>query len=123
VKQSGALSAPWQFVGAIFPRWRLVDRTARLNETSIGGILKRRHMDIGPCVALVAVVLGTPYMIRQRQWALAGYFALTAASIVFRVPLGASDIAMALTWLSVLALGVGVCQYFQPRKALTERGG
>jgi len=80
-------------------------------------------MDIGPYVALVAVVLGTPYMIRKRQWALAGYFALTAASIVFRVLLGASDIATALTWLSVLSLGVGVSQYFQPRKALTERDG
>jgi hypothetical protein len=80
-------------------------------------------MDIGPYVALVAVVLGTPYMIWKRQWALAGYFALTAASIAFRVFLDAPDIASALTWLSVLALGVGVYQYFQQRKALTLRDG
>lgn len=94
-----------------------------MNETSIGGIFIRTHTDIGPYVALVTVALGTPYLIWKRQWSLAGYFALTAASIVFRVFLGASDIATALTWLSVFALGVGVYQSFQQRKALTERDG
>jgi hypothetical protein len=77
-----------------------------------GGIV-----DIGPYVALVALIVGIPYMVWKRQWALTAYFALTAAAIVASTFFAAADVAVGLTWLSLLALVIGVFQLLKLRKA------
>lgn len=74
-------------------------------------------MDIGPYVALVALVLGTPYMAYKKQWALAGYFLLNAVAIVSGTFLGAVDLANILTWASLVLLAFGIYQLLQNKKA------
>jgi hypothetical protein len=64
------------------------------------------HVDIGPHVALIAVVVGTVYVSYNKQWALAGYFVLTAFAMVARY-LGADGLASAATWASLVLLAMG----------------
>lgn len=74
-------------------------------------------MDIGPYVALIALIVGTPYVAYKRQWALAGYFLLNAAAIVCGTFLGAADLASTLTWVSLVFLAVGVYQLWRQWRA------
>lgn len=67
-------------------------------------------MDIGPYVALIALILGTPYMAYKKQWVLAGYFFLNAVAVVSGTFLGATDLANMLTWASVVLLAFGIYQ-------------
>ena len=80
-------------------------------------------MDIGPYVALIALIAGTPYMVRKRQWVLAGCFMLIAVAVVARTFLGAIDLASTLTWASLVLLAVGVDQLRQQRRAAQSIDG
>ena len=73
-------------------------------------------MDIGPYVALIALILGAPYMGYKKQWVLAGYFFLNAVAIVFGTFLGAAGLASTLTWASLVLLAFGIYQLMQQRK-------
>lgn len=74
-------------------------------------------MDVGPYVALIALLVGTPYMAYKKQWVLAGYFLLNAVAIVSGTFLGAMDFANMLTWASILLLAFGIYQLRQKQKA------
>lgn len=74
-------------------------------------------MDIGPFVALIALILGTPYMAYKRQWFLVGYFLLNAVAIVAGTLLGATGLANVLTWASLVLLALGIYQLLQRTKA------
>ena len=73
-------------------------------------------MDIGPYVALIALILGTPYMAYKKQWVLAVYFLLNAMANVFGTFLGATGLASTLTWASLVLLALGIYQLLQQRK-------
>lgn len=74
-------------------------------------------MDIGPYVALFALVIGTPFMAYKKQWVLAGYFLLNAIAIVCGTLLGSAALANALTWASLVLLAVGVYQLLKQSRA------
>ena len=74
-------------------------------------------MDIGPYVALIALILGTPYMAYKKQWVLAGYFFLNAVAVVSGTFLGATDLANMLTWASVVLLALGIYQLLRQTRA------
>jgi hypothetical protein len=77
-----------------------------------GGIV-----DVGPYVALIALLVGTPYMAYKKQWVLAGYVLLNAVAIVSGTFLGAMDLANMLTWASLVVLAFGIFQLLQKLKA------
>ena len=74
-------------------------------------------MEIGPYVALIALILGTPYMAYKKQWVLVGYFLLNALAIVSGTFFGATGLASTLTWASLVLLALGIYQLLQQKKA------
>jgi putative Ca2+/H+ antiporter (TMEM165/GDT1 family) len=74
-------------------------------------------VDIGPYVALIALILGTPYMAYKKQWVLAGYFFLNAVAVVSGAFLGATELANMLTWASVVLLALGIYQLLRQTRA------
>ena len=82
-----------------------------LTSTVSGG-----NVDIGPYVALIALIIGTPYMSYKKQWVLSGYFFLNAVAIVSGTFLGATGLASTLTWASLVLLAFGIYQLMQQRK-------
>ena len=76
-------------------------------------------MDIGPYVALIALIIGIPYMVWQRQWALTAYFVLTAVAVAARTFFGAGQVAGGLTWLSMAPLAVGIYQLLKRRRVVS----
>jgi hypothetical protein len=65
------------------------------------------HVDAGPYVALIAMIVGIAYAGSRRQWTLAGFFLLSAVAMLARF-FGAVDVASSVTWASFLFLAAGI---------------